>query len=457
MSGTFLELTGLDFARRFGPKRYLTPLLAAAVMCLLLVESIRADAISRMKADRLRATEEAVQALQAARQPVEQSTGYDDVRAVIHVHSHWSHDSRGQREEILAAAKKCEIRVIMFTEHPADHYDYVRDGHQGLHDGVLCIPGAETRGFLAFPRRSIASETPDSPQAFSDLVRSTGGLTFTSHLEERMDWDIEQMTGTEIYNIHADLFDEKPLMARIRNPLGLLGLVSSLEKHPQVLFAAIQDYPADYLRRWDELCQKRRLTAVAANDAHHNQHVRATVTDDQKLRVVDGLGEEVALLDAEKLGALKGLVANKKPGDVVLDVDLDPYERSFRHVSTHLLMREVTVEAVWETLEAGRTYVAFDWMCDPTGFMFQAESADRIWPLGSEPPLGEELKLRVAAPLAGKVRLMRHGEVHAEATGSEATFDVDREGVYRAEVWLDVAGEERPWLLSGPIYVRPAK
>lgn len=418
---------------------------------------VRADAIARMKADKLRAVQEAVEELQAQRQPVTVPTGYDDVRAVIHVHSHWSHDSRGQLDEILPAAKKCGIRVIMFTEHPAPHYDYFRDGHQGVQDGILCIPGAETGGFLAFPRRSMQSETSDGPQAFSSSITDGGGLTFTSHVEERRTWDIAGMTGTEIYNIHADLFDEKPLMARIRNPLGLLALVSSLEKHPQVLFAAIQDYPADYLKYWDDLCQKRRLTAVAANDAHHNQHIRATVTDEGKVRVLDGLGEEVALLDPEKLGILKGLVENKQTGDTVLDVDLDPYERSFRHVSTHLLMHNVAQDDVWDALRAGRTYVAFDWMCDPTGFAFQVEGGGGPHQLGAEVAFAAGLKFRVAAPLPGKVRLMRQGEEAAVAEGADVTFELDQPGVYRAEVWLQVADESRPWILSGPIYVRGAE
>ena len=38
---------------------------------------------------------------------------------------------------------------------------------------------------------------------------STGGLVFLSHVEERMDWEIKGMTGTEIYNTHADFSEEE--------------------------------------------------------------------------------------------------------------------------------------------------------------------------------------------------------------------------------------------------------
>src|SRR5262249_42974678 len=149
------------------------------------------------------------------------------------------------------AAKAAGVRVIMFTEHPASHYDYTIDGHQGLKDGVLLIPGAETGGFLAYPKTSIKEQKTSGNQAFSDLVRSTGGLIFLCHLEERMDWEIEGLTGSEIYNTHADFKEETKFMAALRNPLTLFGLRAAVEQYPQEMFAALQDYPADYLKRWD--------------------------------------------------------------------------------------------------------------------------------------------------------------------------------------------------------------
>ena len=42
------------------------------------------------------------------------------------------------------------------------------------------------------------------------------------HLEERMDWDIAGLTGTEIYNTHADFKDETKFLAALRSPLTLL-------------------------------------------------------------------------------------------------------------------------------------------------------------------------------------------------------------------------------------------
>jgi hypothetical protein len=414
-----------------------------------------ADAVERMGLEKLRATHEKVESLKKELTKVTLSSGYEDVRTLLHVHSAFSHDSRGTIDEIVAAAKQVGVRVILFTEHPASHYDYIDDGHHGVKDGVLLIPGAETEGFLAYPKRSIQKDKPDGKQPFADSVRGTGGMIFLSHLEERMDWEIAGLTGTEIYNTHADVKDEPRFMASLRTPLGLFTLIPAVKQYPQEVFAALQDYPADYLRRYDELCQKARHTGVSANDAHHNQGFRARMTDENKVQVEDALGTKVALLDPEKLPLLKPVVAGKKPGDAIFELELDPYERSFHHVSTHLLLREVNEENVWEALNAGRAYVAFDWMADPTGFVYRADRGDETWPLGSEVSGAAKLHLRAEAPLAGTFKLVRNGQEIFKQNGNAIDVPIDEPGNYRVEVWLTLAGEARPWILTNPIYVRP--
>jgi hypothetical protein len=159
-------------------------------------------------------------------------------------------------------------------------------------------------------------------------------------------------------------------------------------------------------------------------------------------------------LDPEKIPLLKPLVAGKKPGDLIFELDLDPYERSFHHVSTHLLLNELTEDQVWEALKAGRVYVAFDWMADPTGFVFRADLADRSWPSGSQIPWESGLRLRAEAPLSGTIKLVRDGKMVLERAARDLDVPLDEPGIYRVEIWLTLAGEPRPWILSNPIYVR---
>ena len=79
-------------------------------------------------------------------------------------------------------------------------------------------------------------------------------------------------------------------------------------------------------------------------------------------------------------------------------------------------MNELSEASVWEALEAGRAYVAFDWIADPTGFVLRADRGDDTWPIGSEVPLAADLRLRAEAPLEGAFKLVRDGEVVLEQT-----------------------------------------
>jgi hypothetical protein len=416
-----------------------------------------ADALDRLQLDKLQAEHEAIEGLKLRRHPLRLSSDYQDVRALLHVHSGFSHDSRGTIEEIIAAAKRAEVRVIMFSEHPANSYDYFVDGHRGVKDGVLLIPGAETGGFLAYPRQSIQQKKTETPQAFADLVRSTGGLIFLCHLEERMDWQIANVTGTEIYNTHADFKKQTRFLAALRSPLTMFSLMGAVKQYPQEVFGALLEFPGDYLKRYDQLCQVARHTGVAGNDSHHNQVYRAKIVDDGKVSIEDILGQKFALLDPEKFKAAKILTAGKKLGDLIFDFDLDPYVYSFRHVSTHLLLPSVGETEVRQALSDGRVYVAFDWIADPKGFVYRAELGPAKWPIGSEVPFGDGLRLRAEAPLNGEFKVVRDGVVVHDQQGTALKYNVDRPGVYRVEVWLNLAGEDRPWILTNPIYVREKK
>jgi hypothetical protein len=438
--------------------RVTVPLLLSTALLLTSLSSnpLRADALAKLKADKLDAIRKAILALRAERREEGPNGSYRDYRANLHVHSALSHDSRGTLAEIVAAARATRTRVLLFTEHPADHYDYYKDGHRGLKDGVLLIPGAETQGFLAFPTQSLRGLATGSPQEFSDLVRRGGGLTFLSHLEERMDWEIRGLTGTEIYNTHADFKDEKALLAAMRNPLRIFQAVDLFQKYPQEAFSALQDYPADYLKRWDQLCAKAPHTGVAANDAHQNIGLVVRLVEENKARIEDALGKKLLEVDVRALPFLQPLPKARKVGDVLFQSRLDPYECSLRHVGTHLLLRELSDKAVWEALEAGRAFVAFDWLADATGFDFAVLSPHGRREMGSRLPFANGLRLCAHAPLPVHWKLVRNGRVLTESAGRTLDWPVAEAGNYRVEAWLTVAGENMIWILSSPIYLRHA-
>jgi hypothetical protein len=459
-------------------RRLLTLVVLALGVVSLIAARAQADALERLKVDRLRVVHRDVAAFKSQRQDVARPEPYRDFRANLHVHSAFSHDSRGKIEDIVAAAKGVGTQVVMFTEHPADSYDFFADGHQGTKDGVLLIPGAEMKGFLVFPKQSLKGLDSGTPQEFADLVRGREGLMFLSHLEERMDWQIQGLTGCEIYNTHADFKDEKKLIEALKNPMWLINSADSFRKYPQEAFSTLQDYPSDYLKRWDQLCELAPHTGVSANDAHQNVGIVVRLVEATVARIEDGLGEKLLEINVAANPVFLPLLKGKKVGDVLFEMRLDRYEHSLRHVSTHLLMKELTKEAVWDALEAGRAYVAFDWIADPTGFDFAAVSNTARHEMGSQVKFEEGLHLRGQAPLAVGWKVIRNGKPlvippgtespaslstdsksqASKSTGSELsgkTFDiaVTEPGNYRVEAWLRVGGKKMAWILSNPIYI----
>jgi hypothetical protein len=310
------------------------------------------------------------------------------------------------------------------------------------------------KGFLVFPTRSLRGQEGGSPQEFADLVRGRGGLVFLSHLEERMDWRIQGLTGTEIYNPHADFKEEKSLAAALRNPLWILRSVDLFRTYPQEAFGALQKYPAAYLRKWEELCAQAPHTGVAANDSHQNVGLMVRLVEEDKVRLEDALGQKFFELKANALPSLQAMRKGRQKGDVLFALRLDAYETSLRHVGTHLLLSELSQKAVWDALRAGRAFVAFDWLADATGFDFTARSGARRYEMGSRLAYEKGLSLHAQAPLPVEWRLLRDGKTVVQATGRTLDVPVAEAGNYRVEAWLAVAGEKMIWILSNPVYVR---
>jgi len=153
---------------------------------------------------------------------------------------------------------------------------------------------------------------------------------------------------------------------------------------------------------------------------------------------------------------IREMTRGRVAGDMLARVDLDPYHRSFRSVSTHVLARDLTESAVREALRAGHAYVSHDWMCDPTGFRFELMSGSAT----ARPLMGDEVafapaqRLTAQFPVACRARLIKDGRVIAEHSGDTWEHVLVEGGVYRVEAWLELGGEERPWIFSNPIDVR---
>ncbi len=419
------------------------------------------SAIERMRPERLRAVSDDRLRYQKTRHTVLLENGLEDFRAVIHAHAEDSTHTGGTRRELLAAANSTGTQIVMLTDHPSPPRDFVNADTRGIKDSALFIPGAEIEGFLVFPLRSfinaIEKRSYKSREDFIRVAKSASGVIFLSHVEEKLDWDTSQLDGMEIYNHHTDFVDEPDfaewLRASFADPDRLKQIEQALAEYPMEVFGATQDYLERIIAKWDRDLTQRRSTGVAANDCHHNQvfTIKAAPPDAIRISAVGGAAQEVTTEQAPRVAEmLKG----RAPGEVIASLDFDPYERSLRYVTTHILMRELNETSVRQALRQSHAYVAHDWLCDPTGFAFIAESnGKRAGVMGDEVSMTPGMKLRLEAPVAGLVKLFLNGRVIYKAESDRLSFAIEGPGVYRAEVWLEVGGEMRPWIYSNAIRV----
>ena len=160
-------------------------------------------------------------------------------------------------------------------------------------------------------------------------------------------------------------------------------------------------------------------------------------------------------LPLAKFSGLAEYFSNHKPGDILAEVDIDPYPVSINNLSTHILADQLNEVVIREAVANGHAYVSHDWLCDPTGFLVWLEKkGEPVAIMGDEKPFGKGYRFRAQLPLKSHVRLIRNGEVIDDAVTDNYTFNIKKAGVYRLEAWLTVDGEERGWIYGNPIYIR---
>jgi len=373
-----------------------------------------------------------------------------DRKAVLHCHSALSHDSRGSLDEIADAAKTTGTQVVMITDHARSDIDVIADGFRGRRRGVLFIPGAETKHLLLFftkgrldyslPQREMIAQT-----------RRAGGMAFLSHLEEQQDWQLEGLSGTEIYNTHASFKMQKRLSQVFRPSSApqlekLLETLLTIDSHPDTGLSALCEIPHEYLLGWDRLLCRSRIAGIAANDSHANFtiHVRPKGTGD--LQIQDFSGNVVANLPRD------AGIARRMPREGVT-FRPDNYEASFRHVGTHLLLNRLTEAGLVECLLNGRCYVGFDWLAATEGFSYRWETSRNGGLMGDFVPAKDKPILIASLPAPADLVLKKDGEAVASVKSDALEYRPRSPGAYRLEAYLKLVGEARPWLYSNPIYV----
>src|SRR5687768_279526 len=129
--------------------KFLPILLCAAGNLLAAAAPTSLTSIQRLEPEHLKATQAERRRLAEIRQSLPNHGVYEDFRAVMHIHAEDSDHTKGTRTEVLAAAKKTGVKVVMFTDHSGPK----PETWSGLREGVLFFPGEENggAGLIRFP------------------------------------------------------------------------------------------------------------------------------------------------------------------------------------------------------------------------------------------------------------------------------------------------------------------
>jgi hypothetical protein len=443
----------------------------SALTCLLFAFAVTAadpptrkhSNFERLSLEHLEAVHKDVEKLKTQRADIPLQPGLNDYRCILHAHAEDSNHTGGTLPEMLADAKKAGVHAILLTDHFRPPTDFIDGRWRGLKDGVLFIPGAEVNGFLAYPTKSILNRMELKGADFVNTVNLDEGMIFLSHIEERKDHPVDGLTGLEIYNRHWDAKRDKgsllTLAIMLTDPKKLADLEKAIRLYPDELLAFQCDYPDVYLNKWDEGTKRMRLTGIAANDCHHNQVFIVKMVDKETVLLGTSVDadDQMKTITADARPGIKEMTRGRKAGDVLARLDFDPYFRSFRNSSTHVLASKLEEPAIRSALKAGHAYVAHDWMCDGSGFRFEAVNAagKRTAGMGDEVKLLDGLKLTAKLPLPAYIRLLCQGREVAKTEGkAEFEYEVKNPGAYRIEAWLKLDGEWRPWIYANPLYVK---
>jgi hypothetical protein len=370
----------------------------------------------------------AIQQVNSRRTANESASAYTDYKGVIHVHSNLGGHSTGNFADIIQAANQNSLNFVIMTEHTSDLFDTSELTLRGIHAGVLFVNGNEINT-ASHDRMLLVPGNADAAMAntigTSEVLsaqKARGGLSFIAYPHEFTSWDNGDYDGMEVYNLYTNT-------KKINYFVTFFDWLWSYWSYPDLMFARFYERPNDELKKWDELMvtKNRKVVAIAGNDAHANV----------------------------------GLQLGDRTGKRLIGIHLDPYERTFSVVRNHVLLekeRPLTAETLLSAISSGHCYIAFDLFGDSTGFTFTAENSRDRKIMGDEIELLDGVRLIASTPVQARVLLIKDGQVIRDEEGTaRKDFPVAERGVYRVEVYLTQLGtlvQDKPWIISNPIYVR---
>jgi len=371
-------------------------------------------------------------------------------RGVLHSHSYWSHDSRGTLAEILEGAKQVKFDFIFLSDHAHNKLDTLPRGYHGVFEGVILEAGTEGNwGIMVSPFDSVVLDWSKSFDTLVHEVVSHHGLVTYVHSEKEHPWGNPDYQAMEIYNIHSDLLDGKDSYLS----LAINNIVNG-NRYRHWAFREIYDDQTAILAKWDSLNQTRRITGIAAVDAHNNNNFRARYTKDG---LVEWVGPNAKTLSVKEKNWLDRLLLGEpdKHG-WAFKWEMDPYFYSFNYVNDHVFCDTFSNVSIKENVIKGHVFTAFESLAPSDGFQyFATDDQDKVSGiLGDSVSSRQASVLKAVSPFPVKFKLWSRGEVIQETEEQYAfEYKVQHTGNYRLVAYVRLNDAWVPWIFTNPIYV----
>jgi hypothetical protein len=373
-------------------------------------------------------------------------------RGELHLHSYWSHDSKGTINDLVSAAKLRNINFLFLTDHPHGNQDTFPRGYKGMYDGVLVEPGSEKQGFDAWPLQDsvIVDWKIDKDTVAKNLV-AKGGMVFYAHTEEPHNWSNQWYQGMEIYNFHTVVKGKKSTF-----PI-LTDFLINGYKYRAWAYNGLFERQTPILARWDSLNTHRKIVGFSAVDEHENVNIRARYTGDGN---VQWMG-----INTKPIGTMKLRWWNRwlfgKPdqsGWTFRWMLVNTYETSFNNSVNYVFADSLTVPNISRHMIAGHHFTAFRFLADATGFCFFGEGTEGKMRglMGDSIKVGDLAKLAAISPYPGRFTLIRDGKIVDTTPDEVYNYNYNnnlQKGAYRLEVEVKPGKEWLPWIYTNPIYL----
>jgi len=359
---------------------------------------------------------------------------------VFSVHTDRSHDARGSREDVAAAALAAGLDFVVIGDHPPD------DRKPGwafwepvFLDGVLIEGGQELRSPEAGKVLAVGVDTTYKQWAgdyssFSEMLAREEATALVVHgrgprgSERWANGDAQGVQGWEVLDI------SEFASHRLRGPWSLYHLLTLVVGTPlglgdeALLHLMRQGFETPTVAAYDSLRMNGPLTATAGLNSH--------------------------------------------PKVAVGPILVPPYSSAFRTLVSHVVVRDAdrvsparASAALMEGVRQGNLFISAGGRAAAGEFGIGVLGGEtgRSASMGGAVPFSPDLVLRAGFRRDPErkilYRIMRNGTEAAWVGGQELEWDISQPGLYRVEVYTYSAQlgalflRLRPWIFGNPIRV----